>query len=77
VEAHSIITTFQELGQKKCDPFHWWASMGNFLLKIKIKIKSMPMVFLECSTRRPLDIVNNDLVVISIGDIWVGFDVLH
>jgi hypothetical protein len=35
------------------------------------------VVFLEWSIRRPLDIVISGLVVISIGDIWVGLDVLH
>ncbi len=40
-------------------------------------IKSMPLVFMEWSTRRPLDIVINGLVVIFVGDIWVRLDVLH
>jgi hypothetical protein len=37
----------------------------------------MPVVFLEWSARRPLDIMTNGLIMISIGDIWVGLDVLH
>ncbi len=37
----------------------------------------MPMVILEWSTRRPLDIVTNGLVVIFVGGIWVGLDVFH
>jgi hypothetical protein len=37
----------------------------------------MPMVFLEWSTRRPLDIMTSGLVVISVGDLWVGLDVFH
>ncbi len=44
-------------------------------LKIKITIKSMLVVFMEWSTRRPLDIVTSGLVVIYVGDIWVGLDV--
>jgi hypothetical protein len=35
----------------------------------------MLMMFLEWSTSRPLDIETNGLVVISVGDIWVGLDV--
>jgi hypothetical protein len=45
--------------------------------KIIITIISMPMVILEWSTRRPLDIVTNGLVVIFVGGIWVGLDVFH
>jgi hypothetical protein len=37
----------------------------------------MPMVFLEWSVRRPLDIMTNGLVVIFVGDIWAGLDVFH
>jgi hypothetical protein len=37
----------------------------------------MLVVFLEWSTRRPLDIVINSLIVILVGGIWVGLDVLH
>jgi len=37
----------------------------------------MPMVFLEWSTKRPLDIMNSGLLMIFVGDIWVGLDVLH
>jgi hypothetical protein len=36
----------------------------------------MLVVFLEWSIRRPLDIVTNGLVVIYVGEIWVGLDVL-
>jgi hypothetical protein len=35
------------------------------------------MVFMEWSTRRTLDIVTSGLVVIFVGDIWVGMDVHH
>ncbi len=42
---------------------------------IKLTIKSMLVVFLEWSTRRPLDIMTSGLVVIFVGDIWVGLDV--
>jgi len=41
------------------------------LIIIKIVIKSMPV------TRRPLDIMTSGLVVIYVGDLWVGLDVLH
>jgi len=37
----------------------------------------MLVVFMEWSTRRPLDIVTSGLVVIFVGDIWVGLDVFH
>jgi hypothetical protein len=37
----------------------------------------MLVVFMEWSTRRPLDIVINVLVVIFVKDIWVGLDVFH
>jgi hypothetical protein len=37
----------------------------------------MLVVFLEWSTRRPLDIVTNGLVMNSIGDIWVELDGLN
>jgi len=32
---------------------------------------------MEWSTMRPLDIVTSGLVVIFVGDIWVGMDVRH
>jgi hypothetical protein len=44
---------------------------------IKITIKSMLVVFLEWSTRRPQDIMIGGLVMIFFGDTWVGLDVLH
>jgi hypothetical protein len=37
----------------------------------------MPMVFLEWSIRKSLDIVTSGLVAIYVGDIWVGLGVLH
>jgi hypothetical protein len=74
MEAHSTVIAFQALGQENVQPIPLVGSNGNI---IKITIKSMPMVFLEWSTRRPPDIMTSGLVVISIGDIWVGLDVLH
>jgi hypothetical protein len=53
VEAHSIVTTFQTLGQKNVQPIPLADSNGKIKIKIKIKIKSMLVVFLEWSTRRP------------------------
>jgi hypothetical protein len=37
----------------------------------------MPMVFLEWSIKRSLDVVTNGLVLVFMGDIWVELDVLH
>jgi len=68
VEADSTITTFQAFGQKNIWPIPLVGNSGKKIKTIKITIKST-VVFLEWSTRRPLDIMTSGLVMISVGDI--------